>query len=83
MQDIMIIKDSSLIRLGITNLLKAHGYNYYVTFGLADAIVRNLNLYLENVDLLLADLKPPGISDIEFDALMSEIEKSARKISIL
>ncbi|MBR0600310.1 response regulator [Sinanaerobacter chloroacetimidivorans] len=72
---IIIIEDSSFMRARLTNLLQDNGYNQIDNFVSADDIGRKPHLYLNGVDLVLADIQLPGISGID---LLNILNKDPR-----
>lgn len=71
MHNIVIIEDTSLIRMRITRLLNQNGYDDVVGFSSADQIGTNPQLYLNDVDLIITDIGLPGISGIELAKILN------------
>lgn len=71
MHKIIIIEDTSLLRMRITKLLQKNGYNNVVALSSADAIGNTPQLFLNDVDLIITDIGLPGISGIELAKILN------------
>jgi len=71
MQKIIVIEDTSILRMRITKLLQQNGYTDIVGFSSADYIERNPELYLRDINLIITDIGLPGISGIELARFLS------------
>jgi len=65
MSKIIVIEDSNFMRARLVDTLHRHGYNNTNDYNIADDIVQNPHLYLDDVDLIIADINLPGISGID------------------
>jgi CheY-like chemotaxis protein len=65
MYKIVIIEDSSFMRARIVSLLHGNDFTDTEDFVIADDIGRKPHLYLDDVDLIIADIQLPGISGID------------------
>lgn len=75
MHKIVVIEDSSFMRARITSLLRSHGFDNIEDYTMADDIGKKPHLYLDRVDLIIADIQLPGISGIE---MVGKIKKDGR-----
>ncbi|MGD9676978.1 MAG: PleD family two-component system response regulator [Vulcanibacillus sp.] len=73
MGKILVIDDSNLIRTRVIDILNKNGYNNVEGYESADIIARRLQLYLDEVSLIIIDIILPGISGIE---LITTIKKN-------
>lgn len=71
MQKIIVIEDTSILRMRIIKLLQQNGYTDVVGFSSADYIEKNPELYLKDIDLIITDIGLPGISGIELARFLS------------
>lgn len=75
MQKIIIIEDSSLLRMRISKVLQQNG-NYFVKdYKSADDIARNPHLFLSDAALIITDVWLPGISGIELARSLSTLPR--------
>lgn len=79
MQKIVVIEDSSLMRIRIIKILHEHGYENVIGFNSADLIESNPQPFLNEVDLIMTDVWLPGISGIE---LTRKLNKDQRYCNI-
>jgi PleD family two-component response regulator len=75
MHNIIIIEDTSLIRMRIIRLLNQNGYDNVLGFSSADQIALNPQLYLNDVDLIITDIGLPGITGIELAKILNNSPK--------
>lgn len=79
MQKIVVIEDSSLMRIRIIKALHNYGYENVIGFNSADLIESNPQPFLHEVDLIMTDVWLPGISGIE---LTRKLNKDQRYCNI-
>lgn len=71
MQKIIVIEDSGLVRLRVTKALEEYGYNNIMGFSSADLIAEKPEAFLENVSLIITDIRLDGMSGIELTQILN------------
>lgn len=75
MSKIIVIDDSNLIRVRITEVLNKNGYINVESYESADLISKMPQVYLDNVSLIIIDIILPGISGIELIKTLKKYPK--------
>lgn len=78
MPKIIVIEDSTLIRKRILNVLHEYGFKNIVDYESADSIGNNPSMYLNGVDLIISDIRLPGMTGIELARMLSNNENYSK-----
>lgn len=76
-KNILVIDDEELIIRSLTKLLEKKGYSVLVAKNGADAIAMSEE---ENFDLIIADIRMPGINGVDtVETIFGDLKKSQKK----